>query len=111
MQCQGISVIWRAVTTILQTIIPDIEITKSLLHFGLMSDDRKINTVINTVVSITLWQIWKRRCKKRYDDILLPMEACLGIIKIEILEHLHILAKKKEFENCWQIRDLQTILA
>ena len=63
-----------------------------------MTEDRTINTLVNTMLGITRWNIWKRRCTYRYDNKLKPVQCCLSTILKEILQHFNILEKQERFK-------------
>ena len=98
-KCQGINRVWALTTELIHKIVPNLVLTKEHMHFGLMSDDLEVNTLTNTILSITRWQIWKRRCTNKYDKKLIPIESCLSNIKSDVQEHMKILHKKSKYRD------------
>ena len=97
--CQGLNVIWARIIPLIKIALPNILVTIDIFHFGLMSENKLMNTIVNTVLSIARWNIWKRRCTYKYDDKLISIESCLSIILKDIAQHLDILKKQNRFAN------------
>ena len=95
--CRGLNVIWRNILQLLRFVIPRATITDYILFFGPTSEDLALNTLVNTILSITRWNIWKRRCTKKFDDKLKPIDSCLKTAFREIGEHLDILIKNPKY--------------
>ena len=95
--CNEIPRIWDKMYQIIQLVKPDFTFTGDIIYFGQTSDDPESNTVINTVISVARWHIWKRRCSNKYDNKLIPIDACLVNIMSNIFEHLTLLCKKPKF--------------
>ena len=93
-KCQGLNEIWEKIRNVLAITFPNIVLNNKVIFFGWTSDNNYNNTVVNTVVSIARWEIWKRRCKKRYDDKLITISSCQKRIHSGIREHLSILEKR-----------------
>ena len=95
--CTGLNLVWDASTCLIRLILPNFILTKDIQLFGIHSQDEISNTIINTIVCITRWQIWKRRCMKKFSNKNIPIQNCISQIKSTILEHLQILEKKDKF--------------
>ena len=84
---------------IFRKIIPEILITDVELFFGLMSEDKYKNTVVNSILSLTRWNIWKRRCTNKYDGKLIPIKTCLDRVMRDIDIHISILEKRPQLQD------------
>ena len=96
--CENLNIIWARILPLIRLTLPGTIVTLDIFYFGLMTEDRTINTLVNTMLGITRWNIWKRRCTYRYDNKLKPVQCCLSTILKEILQHFNILEKQERFK-------------
>ena len=96
-QCQGLDRIWQKSTDTIKAIKPNFNLNRNALFFGNTTDEIEMNTLINTVLSITRFEIWKRRCTNKYAGKLVPIVSCENLIITKILEHLRIIQKNTRF--------------
>lgn len=53
------------------------------------------STIINVILTICRWEIWKRRNTNHFEEKLIPMKNCIAITLIEINNHIDVLIKSQ----------------
>ena len=97
--CQGLNIIWARILSILRCVFPGLVLSCDILFFGIASGDTNMNTVVNTILSLTRWNIWKRRCTYKFDSKLKPLDVCLRHTLRAIVDHSKILAKDRKLAD------------
>ena len=93
-RCNDLYQIWNFAVNKIKLVAININITQSIKLFGWLGGDEHRGVVVNTIILSSLWEIWKRRCSKKFENKDIPISICLKRIKNSIKEHFSILKKK-----------------
>ena len=104
-ECLYFKDLWTKIKLILHTIIDDIDLQPFNQLFGFLLNGCKID-VVNMILSMTRWYIWKRRCVLKYETKKQTMLKTEDEFTLYLKNHLMVIMKSD------QARDklLQTIL-
>ena len=93
-ECDGIAKIWQEIQNIVSRVF-DIHLTIDLLCVlaGVLKDDKECE-LVNVLLSITRWEIWKRRNTNKYDNMLIPIDVTIYRIKYQIKQHVQLISRK-----------------
>ncbi len=90
--------------TITGIVIPNFIFTKFHILAGYF-EDNPFKDVINIVLTISRWCIWKRRNIKKFENESMTHQELFQWVKEEIKKHLHLLENEKT-----KIHGYQTLL-
>ena len=100
-ECNNSGFIWNVVENFLKNTFEDnsIILSKSEVLTGFWSDiiSHKL-LLINVIISITKFHIWKMRNKTRYDFELIRLDKSMRILKWSILNHITMLKKSNSLK-------------
>ena len=93
-ECEGVVKIWEEIQNIVITAF-NINLTIDLLCVlaGVLEDYKECK-LINVLLSITRWEIWKRRNTNRYENVLIPIDVTMYRIKYQIKQHVNLISRK-----------------
>ena len=93
-ECEGVVKIWEEIHNIVITAF-NINLTIDLLCVlaGVLEDYKECK-LINVLLSITRWEIWKRRNTNRYENVLIPIDVTMYRIKYQIKQHVNLISRK-----------------
>lgn len=95
-ECNGLFQIWESVERMINTtcnVQIDIDLFCVLSGF-VYGTDTYNSKLVNVVISITRWEIWKRRNTGRYEDKLIPINSTIHKILQKIKYHARLLIRK-----------------
>ena len=109
-ECNNSSYIWSVVEKFLRNTFGDnsIIVSKPEILTGFWSDIVSHRLLlINVIIGITKFHIWKMRNKIRYDFELIPLDKSIRILKWSLLNHITMLRKSNSLKvNLSSILDL-----
>ena len=93
--CEMVTDIWEDISVMINEVF-NIDLLLNDFHkiVGLLEIGTK-NEVINMIISIVRWNIWKRRCDYKYDSTYTKTDSLICKIKNIIRQHIIILVKCK----------------
>lgn len=94
--CIEVNGIWSVIENMLNTIVDKhLALDKFTILVGIISNDKNdTDEILNMVLSISRWIIWKRRCLLRYDKKYLSIIQLINWVRQEIYMHIDILLQK-----------------
>jgi len=108
-ECDGISEIWTDIEGIINDLIYDknIKIDLFVIFPGLLDvNNEEESKLVNVILSITRWEIWKRRNLNRYENVIIPIPIIISRIRYNIKQHILLLAKTIKSEAVIRICEL-----
>ena len=83
-ECEGVAKILEEIQNIVITAL-NINLTIDLLCVltGILEDYQECK-LVNVLLSITRWEIWKRRNTNRYENVLIPIDVTMYGTKYQI---------------------------
>ena len=106
--CNGITLVWNELEKIMRS-VSNVEIELNHVLVGSLQNEQN-NFIINVLLSISRWEIWKRRNHIRYNDGDFPIKKLTVKIKWELKTHLQQLARDKQLCIVNQILDVLWIM-
>ena len=91
--CSKLSGIWEDIEQFINTIESRLTLNRLSVLAGILIND-EISAIVNVVISITRFEIWKKRNVYRYENILIDSRITVTKIRYEIKCHFRILANK-----------------
>ena len=92
--CSKLSGIWEDIVQFINNVFETrITLNRFSVLAGILIND-ETNAVVNVVISIARFEIWKRRNVFRYENIFIDPLIIVAKIKFEVKWHFQILAKK-----------------
>ena len=114
-ECEGVSDIWDMVNNIALEISENN--VNSLNRFNFLAGffvENKFTDIVNMILSITRFMIWKRRNSNKYEDKLIEITECKKLIVLEIRNHIEVLLNvanvKKENEMMTQLEHVLNVI-
>ena len=90
--CQGIRSMWTEIESLLCKVLHhDFSICLLNVLLGHFDDDQFLSDVVNVLISIARWEIWKRRNHIRYEKYDFPVKNLTSKVKNEIKRHLQMI--------------------
>ena len=77
--CTDIMVIWKQIEIIVKRVLETFKLDNLSILGGYFEDCGEINQ-INAILSVTRWNIWKRRNVIKYENVNIPVEECLNVV-------------------------------
>ena len=56
-------------------------------------DSNDVGELANMILSITRWEIWKRRNINRFENVLVPIPITMYKIRFQIKQHIELIAR------------------
>ena len=90
--CKTVHPIWVFIKRVLTGIIDKdvFVLTKFNIIFGFVNNDA-ISDVMNMILGVARWEIWKRRCKFKYDNTMITSNMLMNIVKYKLEMHVDTL--------------------
>ena len=89
--CQHVKGIWQNIETLISVILEsDTELTRFNIMAGYLIDGFNYG-IVNMMLSVARWLIWKRRCIFKYDGKYINIIGLEKWIQQEISEHINVL--------------------
>ena len=95
-KCSHISDVWVRIEQIVYFLGETEYMTDFNKIIGYMKGG-KLHEVINMILSLSRWIIWKRRCINRYEGEYIDVESLVKWILHEIKDHIQTIMKCKNF--------------
>ncbi len=117
LNCESLVEIWNRVEVIVEKFDMDSDNVffdkNSDVFCGILRANIK-SDLVNCLLSIIRWTIWKRRCTNKYENKLINVTALKKWINTEIYTHIQTLKKTKlcnKIKNCIkELNILETII-
>ena len=94
LSCTGIQEIWKEIEKVVKLIHDDIELSTCIILTGFFKE-QVFGKLVNVIMSICRWNIWKRRNLYKYEKQSMSTDQCLKTIKIEVKTQLKLISKGK----------------
>ena len=95
--CEGIRLMWTEIESLLCNVLHfNFSICLLNVLLGHFDDDQFLSDVVNVMISIARWEIWKRRNHIRYEKDDFSVKNLTSKVKNEIKRHLQMLQSKEE---------------
>ena len=91
--CQDLQVIWSTIEGIINKSFKCTLMLTRLNKMGVFMEESSTTDLVNVVLSICRWEIWKRRCTYKYDSVLYNVHECLKVILDKLLIHMNLLRR------------------
>ena len=93
-ECEKVYAVWQKIESIIKEIAiftgKEFVFTRFNMMVGYLKEGFEYD-IVNMVLSISRWIIWKRRCINRYDKRYIELQELEKWIKSEIVEHIEVL--------------------
>ena len=96
LKCQGIDVVWKYIENIIMKFMKTkIILNEKIILGGILKESFECE-VVNLMLSIARYIIWKRRNRIKYEQNILNIDACIKWINYEVKLQIKILLKVKQ---------------
>ena len=89
--------VWKMIQSFIDEICDDVLIDRNVILSGVLKRD-DIHDIVNMVLSITRWIIWKRRCITKYENEYIDVIQLQIWICKELIEHCQVIRNPKYAE-------------
>ena len=90
--CKDIENFWSKLEETLEIIDMNLPITRFQQMVGVLNEGY-YNSIMNMILSMSRWEIWKRRCTYRYENRYLDEKCLTYVIFKRLVEHIKVLMK------------------
>ena len=90
--CKDIENFWSKLEETLEIIDMNLPITRFQQMVGVLNEGY-YNSIMNMILSMSRWEIWKRRCTYRYENRYLDEKCLTYVIFKRLVEHIQVLMK------------------
>ena len=97
--CKQVNSVWKNIEVLIRQFIDTISLDRVIILGGLRQSENSNVSIINMILSITRWMIWKRRCTTKYENEEVTINELEEQIKNEIYCHTNILLKTSLFKK------------
>ena len=85
-------------------------LTKFERIVGILIED-PVHEIINMILSITRWQIWKHRCKIKFECMVQNHNILIDTVLMNVSQHLRILCHNRKLANIEPIEHALDVFA
>ncbi len=89
---------WNMINDFVQKICNDVMICRNEILSGVLKKGNMYE-IVNMILSVTRWIIWKRRCINRYENEYIDVKRLKIWICTEIIQHCQIVIKNQIYED------------
>ncbi len=92
--CSGLGQFWSKIENVIGCIIPSFHFCDFYILVGYFVDDR-LNDIVNVVIPICRWCIWRRRHNFKYENDTMSESEFFQWLKSELKQHFALIKKDK----------------
>ena len=95
--CKEIEEIWKGITTVILFVEKDFVMNTSVQLCGYLGDNYH-QKFINVILSLTRFEIWKRRNMYRFENVYCTANDTIRKVKIKVKNHCEVLLKSERLD-------------
>ena len=100
--CNTVKYVWSYIESILACIYnkDSLVLSRFTILFGFI-DTSAVSDISNMVIGLARWEIWKMRCKLKFDDTIdVTTLSLIGIIRYKLDLHINTLLSCRTLPKC-----------